>query len=178
MRDFVPEDLVFLDETSAKTNLIRLYGRAPKGKRLVDKTPHNHWITSTYVCALRRDKVIAPSTFTGAMNVPRFMDYVEQCLLPSVRPGELVIMDNLSPHKNAKVRKLFASAGVQALYLPPYSPDFNPIEMSFSKLKALLRKEKLRDSTKLQEFLQQSPKHFSAAECEHYFTHAGYALHA
>jgi transposase len=178
MRSFIPDNLVFLDETSAKTNLTRLYGRAPQGKRLVDKTPHNHWVTSTYVCALRRDKIIAPAAFTGAMNATRFKAYVEQCLLPSVHPGECVIMDNLSPHKNAKIRTLFSSAGVDVLYLPPYSPDFNPIEMSFSKLKSLLRKEKLRDSTKLQAFLRQSPKQFSAAECEHYFTHAGYTLHS
>jgi transposase len=178
MKGFTPEKLVFLDETSAKTNLTRLYGRALQGKRLVDKTPHGHWVTSTYVCALRHDGIRAPAVFTGAMNTTRFVAYVQQCLLPSVCSGDIVVMDNLSPHKSMKVQQLFAVAGVEVLYLPPYSPDLNPIEMSFSKLKALLRKEKLRDITKLQQFLQQSPQFFSAAECEHYFTHAGYIRHA
>jgi transposase len=177
MKHFTPDNLVFLDETSVKTNLMRLYGRALKGERLVDKTPHGHWVTSTYVCALRRSTVIAPAVFTGAMNALRFVEYVRQHLLPSVCPGECVIMDNLSPHKNAKVRKLFASAGVKVLYLPPYSPELNPIEMSFSKLKSMVRKEKIWDSAKVQEFLQQSLDPFSATECEHYFTQAGYTLH-
>jgi transposase len=178
MKRFTPEKLVFLDETSAKTNLTRLYGRAPYGKRLVDKVPHNHWVTSTYVCALRHDRIVAAQVSTGAMNTPRFVEYVRSCLLPSVCPGDIVVMDNLSPHKSTKVRELFASAGVEVRYLPPYSPEFNPIEMSFAKLKALLRKEKLRDIAKLQQFLRQSPKFFSAAECKHYFAHAGYTLYA
>lgn len=173
---FEPKKLVFLDETSAKTNMTRLYGRAPKGKRLVDKTPHGHWVTNTYICGLRYDKVVAPHAFVVAMNTERFVSYIETKLLPTLSKGDVVIMDNLSAHKNDGVKKLVESVGASVLYLPPYSPDLNPIELSFSKLKSLLRKKKIRDVPTLQRFLLKSGELFSKQECRNYFKHNGYGV--
>ena len=171
-----PKKLVFLDETSAKTNMTRLYGRAPVGKRLVDKTPHGHWVNTTYVCGLQRDGIVAPHAFTGAMNKKRFLEYLKRHLLPALSTGDMVVMDNLSAHKGEDVEMLIASKGASVMYLPPYSPDLNPIELSFSKLKSVLRKLKIRDVDKLRRFLKRSPKLFSQTECNHYFRHAGYTV--
>ncbi len=172
-----PKKLVFLDETCAKTNMTRLYGRAPIGQRLVDRTPHGHWVTNTYVCGLRYNGIVAPHALVGAMNTARFVDYVERILLPTLRKGDVVVMDNLSAHLDGRVRTLIESKGASLLYLPPYSPDLNPIELSFSKLKSLLRKEKIRDVPTLQQFLLESGKLFSKRECQAYFKHDGYTVH-
>lgn len=169
-----PEKLVFLDETGAKSNMTRLYGRSLKGKRLVDKTPHGHWVNTTYVCGLRRDGVVAPCVFTGAMNKSRFIEYVRDVLCPTLRQGDVVICDNLSAHKCVEAKTLIEEVGATLLPLPPYSPDLNPIEMSFSKLKSILRKEKIRDVGKLHEFLLKSAELFPSIECQNYFKHAGY----
>ncbi|GHV10036.1 hypothetical protein AGMMS50229_20950 [Campylobacterota bacterium] len=173
-RGLDPEKLVFLDETGAKSNMTRLYGRALKGKRLVDKAPHGHWVNTTYVCALRKSGMTAPAVFAGAMNKARFEDYVRDVLCPTLHEGDVVVWDNLPAHKNAKVKELIEETSAKLLPIPPYSPDLNPIEMSFSKLKSLLRKEKIRDVGKLHEFLLTSRKFFSNTECKNYFKHPGY----
>ena len=169
-----PKKLVFLDETSAKTNMTRLYGRAPIGERLVDRTPHGHWVTTTYVCGLTWKGIVAPHTFVGAMNAARFVEYIKTILLPTLRKGDLVVMDNLSAHHNGQVKQLITSKGADVLYLPAYSPDLNPIELSFSKLKAMLRKEKIRDVPTLKQFLLESGRRFTKKECQKYFKHKGY----
>ena len=124
-----PDQLVFLDETWAKTNLVRLYGRAPRGKRLVDKVPHGHWKTTTFIAALRSSGLTAPMVVDGAMNGPLFLAYLRQVLVPTLCAGDVVIMDNLSAHKVQGVEEILSTAGAKVLYLPPYSPDLNPIEL-------------------------------------------------
>ena len=172
-----PKKLVFLDETGAKTNMTRLYGRAPIGKRLVDRTPHGHYVNNTYICGLRHDRIVAPHAFVGAMNAARFVEYIETILLPTLRKGDMVVMDNLSVHIDGRVKPLIESKGAKLLYLPAYSPDLNPIELSFSKLKSLLRKEKIRDVPTLQKFLRESGNLFTKKECQNYFKHYGYTTH-
>ena len=135
-----PERLVFLDESGVKTNMARLYGRAPRGERLVASIPHGHWKSLTFVAALRADRIDAPFVLDGAMNGKAFLVYVKDVLGPTLAAGDLVIMDNLSAHKVKGIREAIEATGAALLYLPPYSPDLNPIEMMFAKLKALLRK--------------------------------------
>ena len=134
-----PRRLVFIDETWAATNMARRYGRAPAGERLVEPVPHGHWKVTTFVAALRHDGMVAPMVCDGAINGDLFVAYVEQCLVPGLRPCDVVVMDNLSSHKRKEVRELIEGAGCTLWYLPPYSPDLSPIENAFSKLKALLR---------------------------------------
>jgi len=172
-----PKKLVFLDETGAKTNMTRLYGRAPVGQRLVDRTPHGHWVNNTYVCGLRHNRIVAPHVFVGAMNAARFLHYLETILLPTLRKGDIVVMDNLPGHVDSRVKPLIESKGMKVLYLPAYSPDLNPIELSFSKLKSILRKEKIRDVPTLQKFLLESGYLFTKKECQNYFKHYGYTAH-
>jgi len=169
-----PKKPVFLDESSAKTNMTRLYGWVPKGKRLVDKTPHGHWVNTTLVCGLKHDGIVAPHTFTGAMNKQRFLEYLKRHLLPALKKGDVVVMDHLSSHKGSDVETLLASKGATILYLPAYSPDLNPIELSFAKLKSVLQKLKIHDIEKLKQFLRRSPKLFEKNECKHYLKHEGY----
>jgi transposase len=166
--------LVFVDETWASTNMARRYGRAPIGERLVDALPHGHWQTTTLVAALRVDGLTAPMVIDGALNGDLFVAYVKQVLVPTLQPGDVVVMDNLSSHKRAEVRALIEGAGCRLLYLPPYSPDFNPIELVFAKLKALLRKAGKRTMDSLWEFLGQAVEVFAPTECENYFWHCGY----
>ena len=134
--DLDPERLVFIDETSASTKMARLYGRAPKGQRCRAAVPHGHWKTTTFTAGLRLDGIAAPMVLDGPMNGDAFLAYVRQVLVPEIKPGDVVIMDNLPAHKVSGVREAIEDAGASLLYLPPYSPDFNPIEMAFSKLKA------------------------------------------
>src|SRR4051812_21370679 len=138
--DLDPARLVFIDETWASTNMARRYGRAPRGRRLRAGVPHGRWKTITFVAGLRPSGVVAPFVLDGPINRAAFEAYVEKVLVPALRPGDVVILDNLSSHKGARVRALIEAAGASLLYLPPYSPDFNPIENAFAKLKALLRK--------------------------------------
>ena len=138
--DLDPGKRVFIDETWASTNMARRYGRAPRGERLRAAIPHGHWKTTTFVAGLRLEGIIAPLVFDGPINAQVFDAYVEQFLAPTLRTGDIVVMDNLSSHKGPRIRELIEAAGATLLYLPPYSPDFNPIEKMFSKLKALLRK--------------------------------------
>lgn len=142
--DLDPRRLVFIDETGTSTKMARLRGRAPRGERCRAAVPHGHWKTTTFTAGLRLDGMVAPMVLDGAMNGDAFRAYVEQVLVPELRPDDIVIMDNLPAHKVSGVRNLIENAGARLLYLPPYSPDFNPIEMAFSKLKALLRKAAVR----------------------------------
>ena len=135
---------VFLDETGTATNMTRRYGRSPRGQRVVDATPHGHWLTTTFVADLREDGIIAPLVLDGPMRGEVFRAYVEQMLAPALQPGDVVVLDNLAADKVAGVGEAIGAVGASVLYLPPYSPDLNPIEQLFAKLKALLRKAAAR----------------------------------
>ena len=172
--DLEPERLVFIDETWAKTNMARSHGRAPRGERLRMGFPHGHWKTTTFVAGLTLRGMIAPFVLSGPINRSAFEAYVEQVLLPELRPGNIVIMDNLSSHKGPKVRALIEAAGAKLLFLPPYSPDFNPIEMAFAKLKALLRKAAKRSVEGLWATIGRIIDSFTPGECQNYFSAAGY----
>lgn len=134
-----PARLVFIDETWAKTNMARTHGRCRRGQKLHSKEPHGHWQTMTFLAALRHDRIDAPCVLDGPINSVSFLAYVEQLLIPTLKPGDIVIMDNLNSHKGAAVRKAIRAAGARLWFLPAYSPDLNPIEQLFSKLKRLLR---------------------------------------
>ena len=172
-----PERLVFIDETGAKTNMARLRGRSLKGQRLHATIPWGHWKTTTFVAGLRTTGLTAPMVLDGAMNGAAFKAYVEQVLVPSLTPGDIVIMDNLSSHKVAGVREAIGAAGAFLLYLPPYSPDLNPIELAFSKLKALLRKAAARSVEDLWRVIAELLDEFPPQECLNFFRHAGYGRH-
>jgi transposase len=167
--------LVFIDETGTSTNMARLRGRAPRGERLVGKVPQGHWKTTTFVAALRSTVLIAPGVIDGPMNGNAFLAYVEQVLVPSLKPGDIVVMDNLSAHKVPGVRQAIEAAGAGLLYLPPYSPDFNPIEQLFAKLKALLRKAGERSVAGLWNRIAHLLEAFTPEECANYFRNVGYA---
>jgi len=166
--------LVFIDETWATTNMARRYGRAPRGERVIASVPYGHWKTSTFVAGLRYDGITAPLVIDGAMNGTVFLAYVEQFLAPTLAPGDIVIMDNLSSHKVAGVREAIEACGASLIYLPPYSPDLNPIEQAFAKLKALLRKAAARTVEALWTNVGESLSAFSPTECANYLANAGY----
>jgi transposase len=165
---------VFIDETWAKTNMTRLRGRAPRGQRLLAAVPHGHWKTSTFVAGLRDDGLVAPAVFEGAINGELFLAYVEQILVPTLRPGDIVIMDNLGSHKRAGVRAALEAAGAQLLYLPAYSPDLNPIEQVFAKLKTVLRAKAIRTVDALWTALSTIADTITPAECANYLRNSGY----
>jgi len=169
-----PERLVFVDETWAKTDMTTTHGYAPRGERLVDASPAGHWHTTTFVGALRADGMIAPMVLDGALNGAAFVAYVEQVLVPALRPGDVVVLDNLGSHRVAGVRKAIEGAGARLLYLPPYSPDLNPIENAFAKLKRLLRRAAERTVEGLWAAIGRLLDRFEAAECRNYFRHCGY----
>ena len=156
--------------------MARLRGRALRGERCRASVPHGHWKTTTFTAGLRLSGLTAPMLLDGAMYGRAFLAYVEQVLVPELVPGDGVVMDNLPAHKVAGVRQAIAAAGATLLYLPPYSPDFNPIEMAFSKLKALLRKAAARTVTELWTALTDALDAFTTAECQNYFAAAGYDL--
>ena len=172
--DLDPARLVFIDETWASTNMARRYGRAPRGRRLRAGVPHGRWKTITFVAGLRTSGVVAPFVLDGPINRAAFEAYVEKVLVPALRPGDVVILDNLSSHKGPSVRALIESAGATLLYLPPYSPDFNPIENAFAKLKALLRKAAERTVGGLWDAIGRLIDLFTPNECANYFAAAGY----
>jgi len=172
---FDPARLVFIDETSTSTNMVRLRGRCQRGERLIGRVPQGHWKTMTFVAGLRRNKMVAPLVLDGPMNRESFLAYVEQCLKPTLKRGDTVIIDNLPAHKGAAVERVIAAAHATLLYLPKYSPDLNPIEQAFSKLKALLRKAAERTVPALCRRIGKLVAKFSARECQSYFTNAGYA---
>ena len=169
-----PTRLRFIDETWATTNMTRRYGRAPAGQRLVEAVPHGHWKTTTFVAALGADGLTAPMVVDGAMTGDLFVAYVERVLVPTLRAGDIVVMDNLSSHKRAQVRQAIEGAGGTLLYLPPYSPDLNPIEQAFAKLKALLRKARERTVEGLWALLGRVLDAFAPQECCNYLRHCGY----
>jgi transposase len=170
-----PAKLVFIDETWAKTNMTRTHGYAPRGERLVDAAPHGHWHTTTFVGALTARGFIAPLVIDGAVNGDVFKAYVEQALVPELRRGDVVVMDNLSSHTVAGVRAAIEGAGCRLLYLPPYSPDLNPIENAFSKLKRLLRAAAERTFEGLGRAIGRLLDEFRPDECRRYLRHCGYA---
>jgi transposase len=169
-----PQKLVFIDETWASTNMTRRYGRSPRGQRLVCPVPYGHWKTTTFIAALRSQGLTAPMVIDGAMNGDLFDAYVTQILVPTLKVGDVVVMDNLPCHRRTAALKAIAEAGCQVLFLPPYSPDLNPIELAFSKLKALLRAAQKRTVDSLWDFLGQALDLFSPEECQRYMRHAGY----
>ena len=154
--------------------MARRRGRAPRGQRLRAAVPHGHWKTTTFVAGLRQDGMIAPFVLDGPINRLAFETYVARVLVPELRPGDVVIMDNLSSHKGPQIRTMIEAAGAGLLYLPPYSPDFNPIENAFAKLKALLRKAAERTVNGLWTAIGRLVDTFKPAECTNYFTAAGY----
>jgi len=168
------ERLVFLDETGASTKMARLYGWGPKSERVVSDVPHGHWQTTTFVGALRTSGITAPMVIDGAMNGDLFLAYVQQQLVPTLHCGDIVVMDNLSSHKKPGVREAIELAGATLAYLPPYSPDLNPIELAFSKLKTLLRKHAERTRESLWNRIGKLVDEFTPTECRNYFKHCGY----
>jgi transposase len=169
-----PARLVFLDESATTTSMVRLRGRCARGLRLVGYAPHGHWKTITFVAGLRHDQMVAPFVLDGPMNGPIFVGYIKQYLVPTLSRGDIVIMDNLPSHKVTGVREAIESAGAELRYLPQYSPDLNPIELSFSKIKAHLRKAAERTVSRLCRRIGLIACSLSARECANYFAHAGY----
>jgi transposase len=172
--DLEPERLVFIDETWPATNMTRSHSRCPKGERLRMGFPHGHRKTTTFVAGLRMTGMIAPKVLDGPINGDWFEAYVTQVFVPELRPGGIVIMDNLSSHKRASIRELIEAAGASLRYLPPYSPDFYPIEKAFARLKAMLRKAAERTVTGLWDRIGQLVDLFKPDECAHYFSSCGY----
>jgi len=170
-----PERLVFIDETWAKTNMTRTHGRAPRGERLIAKAPHGRWRTLTFLAALCHDRIEAPCVIDGPINGESFLAYVEQVLVPALKPGDIVIIDNLGSHKGKAVRRAIRAAGAKLFFLPPYSPDLNPIEQVFAKLKTLLRKAAERSVEATWRRIGALLNTFTPNECANYFVNAGYA---
>jgi transposase len=169
-----PGRWVFLDETGVNTAMGRLYGRAPRGERLVGKAPQAHWQMTTLVAGIGADGVVAPFALTGAMDGLTFESYVEQVLAPCLRPGDIVVLDRLQAHRGRAVARAVRRAGAGVWYLPPYSPDYNPIEKIGSKVKAALRKAAARTQEALWEALRQAVAAVTAQDCQHCFAHCGY----
>ena len=165
---------MFIDECGTSTKMARLYGRAARGERCRAPIPHGHWKTTTFVGALRLSGVTAPMTLDRAMTGAAFLAYVEQVLVPTLRPGDVVVMDNLPAHKPPAVRRAIERAGAELRFLPPYSPDFNPIEMAFSKIKALLKKAAARTVVDLWDAIRDAIDAVTPADCSGFFTAAGY----
>jgi putative transposase len=170
-----PARLVFIDETWTKTNMTRLCGWAKRGSRLVDKVPQGHWKTSTFLAALRCDRVEAPCLFDGPINGERFLSYVNEFLIPTLKPNDIVVADNLGSHKGKAVRKAIRTAGARLMFLPKYSPDLNPIEQVFAKVKTLVRKAEPRTFDAISDALKNALAKVPPSECANYLKNAGYA---
>jgi transposase len=168
--------LIFIDETWAKTNMTRLRGRAPRGERLVDKTPHGHWKTTTLIAALGISGMRCSTVVDGAVNGDVFEAFVEQVLVGELRSGDVVIMDNLSSHKRQRVREMIEQAGARLVFLPPYSPDLNPIEMIFAKVKQLLRSLACRTRDALWKTMQSVLDQVTSIDALNCYKHCGYTL--
>lgn len=168
--------LIFIDETWAKTNMTRLRGRAPRGERLIDNTPHGHWQTTTLIAALGIEGMRCATVVDGAVNGDIFVSFVKHVLLPQLKPGDIVVMDNLSSHKRAEVSGLIEQVGAQLLYLPPYSPDLNPIENIFSKIKQWLRSLACSTRDMLWDAIQPALDTITASDAINCYRHAGYTL--
>jgi transposase len=168
------QKLVFIDETWTSTSMARRYGRAPRGQRCIAAVPHGHWKTTTFIAGLRHHQLTAPMITDGPMDGEMFLAYVRKFLCPTLQSGDIVILDNLSSHKVAGVKEALTAAGATLLYLPPYSPDLNPIEKLFAKLKALLRKAAKRTLHALWKQIGKLLSTISAIECANYFASSGY----
>jgi transposase len=166
--------MLFIDETWAKTNMTRLRGRAPRGQRLIAKVPHGHWKTTTLIAGLDHHGMRCSTTVDGAINREVFEAFVGQVLVPTLRAGDVVVMDNLSSHKGHQVREMIHSAGATLLYLPPYSPDLNPIELAFAKLKQLLRSAEHRTMPALWQDVQRMLDQITPSDANHFLRHCGY----
>jgi transposase len=167
---------IFLDECGVTTDLLRRYGRSPRGTRLRDHTPCSHWQTHTVIAALRLEGLGAPAVFDGPIDSPSFLAYVEQVLVPTLRPGDVVVLDNLAVHKQPEVRMAIEQAGAHIRFLPPYSPDFNPIELAFAKLKAFLRAARPRSFEQVCSLIATALGLFTPDECANYAQHCGYRV--
>jgi transposase len=174
-RHLDPRRLVFIDETWIKTNMAPLRGWGPKGERLRAFVPHGHWRTLTFLGALRCDRLTAPCVFDGPINGESFRAYVEQQLLPVLKPGDIVVMDNLGSHRSAVIRRMIKDAGARLWYLPPYSPDLNPIEQTFSKIKHWMRTAQRRTVEGTWRQIGTLVATIQPGECSNYFANAGYA---
>jgi transposase len=170
-----PTRLVFIDETWTKTNMAPLRGWGPCGQRLAAKVPHGRWTTMTFLAALRHDRVEAPWLIEGPINGQTFRLYIDEVLIPTLRSGDIVVMDNLGSHKSSAVRQALRAAGVKLFFLPKYSPDLNPIEMLFAKLKHGLRKAAKRTEQAIYDAVVDLLPTVASTECANYFAHAGYA---
>jgi transposase len=170
-----PARLIFLDESGAKTNMTRLYGRAFDGRRVVDAVPQGHWNTTTMISTLRLDGRTADLVIEGATDGDVFQAYTERILVPTLRPGDIVVMDNLAPHKSPAVIRVIEAAGADVWFLPPYSPDLNPIEKMWSKIKAYLRKVKARNLKTLWRVIGDALNTVTAADALGWFKSCGYA---
>ena len=170
-----PAKLVFIDETGTSTNMARLRGRGKRGRRVIGRVPQGHWKTMTFVAGLRQDAITAPFVIDQAMTGAIFLEYIKQCLVPTLKPGDIVIMDNLPAHKRDEIRQVIEAAGAELRYLPPYSPDLNPIEQAFSKLKAHLRKAQERSLDQLWPRIGKILDLFNPTQCANFFANAGYA---
>jgi transposase len=171
-----PSRLVFIDETWTRTDMAPLRGWAPRGSRLPAKVPHGRWSTATFLAALRHDRIEAPWLLEGPIDGESFQVYVQRLLLPTLRPGDIVIMDNLGSHKGKAVRRLIRSVGAKLIFLPKYSPDLNPIEQVFAKLKHLLRKAAARTVEAISTAIGQLLRSYTPTECANYFKNSGYGL--
>jgi len=171
---FDPAQLVFVDETWTSTSMVRLRGRCPRGERLIGYAPQGHWKVITFVAGLRQRAMVAPFVLEGAIDGPMFLAYVKQYLVPILRRGNIVVIDNLPTHKVAGVKEAIEAAGAKLLYLPSYSPDLNPIEPAFSKFKALLRKAAERTIPRLLRRIGRVVRTCTPQECKNFFRHAGY----
>ena len=169
-----PSRLIFVDETWAKTNMTRLRGWTTKGQRLVARVPFGHWQTMTFIAGLRRDGFCAPFVFDGPINGQSFLAWVEQCLVPTLKPGDIVVLDNLGSHKSQAARQAVRAVGARLLFLPPYSPDLNPIEQAFAKLKTLLRKMDARSVEETWRGIGLLLHQFKPTECANYLANSGY----
>jgi transposase len=167
---------VFVDESGVTTDILRRYGRSPRGLRLRDYTPCGPWQTHTVVAALRVDGLHAPAVFDGPLDNPTFLAYVEQVLVPTLRPGDVVVLDNLAMHKQPEVQAAIERAGARLRFLPPYSPDFNPIELAFAKLKAFLRAARPRSFDQVVELVAIALRLYTPQECLNFVRHCGYRV--
>jgi transposase len=174
LKDVPVERLVFIDESGAKTNMTRTHGRAPRGVRVIDPVPAGHWATTTMISAIRTSGPFAPALVRGATDTDVFLAYVEHALVPGLTAGDVVILDNLPPHKSPRVRELIEAVGARVLYLPPYSPDYNPIENMWSKVKQHLRSAAARTFEALQEAVWSGLDRVTPGDCVGFFRHCGY----
>lgn len=167
--------MVFIDETWAKTNMTRTHGWCTKGEALIDKVPHGHWKTLTFIAGLRHNGIVAPCVLDGPINGESFTAWVEQFLIPALEPGSIVVVDNLGSHKGGRVRKMLKAAGIRLFFLPPYSPDLNPIEHVFAKLKHFLREAAGRSVDAVMNSIAEILDRFTTQECANYLANSGYA---